>query len=199
MVATGGTGLPSSPGDVTRLLHEWAGGDARAFDRLFPLVYGELRARARTAMSHERDRLTLQPTALVHEAYLKLVGQRGITWKDRAHFYAVASRAMREVLVESARRRNARKRGGALAIVVLGSGAPEPAAPDRGLDLLALDVALERLARLDERQARLAELRLFGGLTVDESAEILGCSPSTVKRDWQHAEAWLRSQVGPPP
>lgn len=180
--------------DVTGLLRAWSAGDRSAFDQLFPLVYRDLRARAATAMRQERSNHTLEPTALVHEAYLKLAGQaKGLTWQNRAHFFGVAARAMREVLVDHARRHAAKKRAGGAAKLSL-EDVTVAAAP-RSLDLLALDIALERLAAFEERQARLVELRLFAGLTIDESAEVLGISPATVSREWRHAEAWIQREL----
>jgi RNA polymerase sigma-70 factor, ECF subfamily len=184
---------PSSPGDVTRLLRAWSAGDKEALAGLLPLVYAELRQRARTFMRRERAGHTLQPTALVHEAYMKLVDQKNISWKDRAHFFGVAARAMREVLVDHARRHAAEKRGAAQTRVTLTDASA--VTPPRDFDLLALDLALERLAALDERQARLVEMRVFTGLTIEESAEVLGVSHATVSREWRHAEAWLHREM----
>ena len=144
-------------------------------------------------MRRERPGHTLQPTALVHEAYLKLFGRKNIHWQNRAHFYAVAARAMRQILVDHARARAARKRGGLETRITLTDAAASVSSPP--IDVLALDTALDRLASLDERQARLVELRVFSGLTIDESAEILGCSHATVSREWQHAQAWLRREM----
>jgi RNA polymerase sigma factor (TIGR02999 family) len=183
---------PVSPRDITGLLRAWSSGDACARDELFPLVYGELRRRAASLMRRERASHTLQPTALVHEAYLKLVGQT-LPWKDRAHFYGVAARAMREVLVDHARRRGAGKRGSEHARLSI-DVADVPVVP-RTVDLLALDEALKELATLDERQARLVELRLFAGLSVLECAEVLECSRSTASRDARHGEVWLRRRM----
>jgi RNA polymerase sigma factor (TIGR02999 family) len=181
-------------GEVTRLLREWSGGDRSALDRLLPLVYDELRRRAGAYLRQERPEHTLQPTAVVHEAYLKLVGGRSIDWKDRAHFFGVAARAMRQVLVDHARTRNTAKRGeGQVRVELDAAGAV--AAPARSLDLLDLDRALSRLAALDERQSRLVELRLFAGLTIEESAEVLRVSHATVSREWKHAEAWLLREM----
>jgi RNA polymerase sigma factor (TIGR02999 family) len=180
-------------GDVTRLLLAWSGGDAGALERLLPLVYEELRHRAEAQMRRERPEHTLQPTALVHEAYLKLVDQQGVRWNDRTHFFAVAARAMRQVLVDHARRRRTAKHGGGEVRLSLEDAAL--ATPAKSLDLLALDDALVRLAALDDRQSRLVELRVFGGLTIEESARVLGCSHATVSRDWKHAEAWLHREM----
>jgi RNA polymerase sigma factor (TIGR02999 family) len=183
----------SAPGEVTRLLLAWSGGDDDALSRLLPLVYEELRRRAETHMRGERAPHTLQPTELVHEAYLKLVAGAGVAWTDRAHFFAVASRAMRQVLVDHARRRGAARRRGTQ--VSLPPDDAALATPPPSLDLLALDVALDRLARLDARQSRLVEMRVFAGLTIEEAAEVLGCSHATVSRDWKHAEAWLHREM----
>jgi RNA polymerase sigma factor (TIGR02999 family) len=184
------------PGDVTRLLLAWSGGDREALEKLLPLVYSELRRRAESQMRRERSEHTLQPTALVHEAYLKLVDQQGVAWKDRTHFFAVASRAMRQILVDHARRRRTEKHGGRE--VRLSVEDVELATEPRSLDLLALDLALDRLAALDERQSRLVELRVFAGLTIEEAADVLGCSHATVSRDWKHAEAWLHREMAGP-
>ena len=179
------------PGEVTALLRAWSEGDPGASNKLLPLVYRELRRLAAAQMRRERSDHTLQPTALVHEAYLKLVHQH-LAWKDRGHFFGVAARAMREVLVDYARRKGAKKRAGAVAVPI---GTAEPAVAPRSFDLLALDQALHRLAGLDERQARLVELRVFAGLTTDETAKVMDCSAATVSRDFRHAEAWLRREI----
>ncbi len=187
------TGPDPSPGEVTGLLLAWSAGDREALEKLIPLVYGDLRKRAEGYLRKERTGHTLQPTALVNEAYLKLVDQASVKWQNRAHFFAVASRAMREVLVDYARRHRAGKRGSGETRIALeeGSAVTLP----RNLDLLALDVALNRLAALDERQSKLVELRVFGGLTIDETAEALQISPATVSREWKHAEAWLHREM----
>jgi len=178
-----------STGDVTALLQAWRSGDDSALDRLTPLVYDDLRRIARRHLAGERRGVTLQPTALVHEAYLRLARQDRAAWQDRAHFLAVAALTIRRLLVERARSRAALKRGGG-AVAVTWSETDEPAAAPR-LDLVALDEALERLAELSPRQGRVVELRFFGGLTVDETARVLDISPATVKLDWQMARAWL--------
>jgi RNA polymerase sigma factor (TIGR02999 family) len=183
-----------SPGDVTALLVAWSAGDREALARLIPIVYGDLRARAEGLLRHERSGHTLQPTALVNEAYLKLVDQKRVRWQNRAHFLAVAARAMRQVLVDYARRRRAGKRGAGETLVAIDEA--KAATPPRNLDLLALDLALDRLASLDERQSKLVEMRVFAGLTIDEAAEALGISPATVSREWKHAEAWLHREIG---
>jgi RNA polymerase sigma factor (TIGR02999 family) len=178
---------------VTRLLLAWSDGDPAARDALLPLVYPELRRVARQRLRHERPGHTLQPTALVHEAYMKLVGLRRMRWQDRAHFFAVASRLMRRILVDHARRRAAAKRGGGRSALTLRGG--EGGSPETELDLLALDEALARLAVLDPRQERLTDLRFFAGLDVEETAEVLGVSPATVKREWRTAKAWLYREL----
>ncbi len=187
------TGPGQPPGEVTALLLAWRTGDREALEKLIPLVYGDLRERAERYLKRERAGHTLQPTALVHEAYLKLVDQTRVAWRNRAHFLGVAARAMREVLVDYARRHRSGKRGAGQTLVALEDGSA--AASPRSVDLLALDVALERLASHDERQSRLVELRVFGGLTIDETAEALGISPATVSLDWKHAQAWLHREL----
>jgi RNA polymerase sigma factor (TIGR02999 family) len=182
------------PGEVTRLLLEWKGGDAAALERLLPLVYAELRRIAARHLRHERPGHTLQPTALVHEAYLRLVSAPELEWRDRAHFFGVAARLMRQILVDHARARQRAKRGGEVRKVSLDE-APE-ARVTADVDLLALDEALERLAELDPQQSRVVELRYFGGLTIEETAEVVGVSPATVKREWTLAKAWLRRELG---
>lgn len=186
---------PTPPGDVTGLLLAWNGGDREALERLVPLVYEELRKRAQRALAKERRGHTLQPTALVHEAYMRLVDQNRVPWQNRFHFYAVSARAMRQVLVDHARRRLADKRDGGKTFVPLSRAGAEAATPPPSLDVLALDRALERLATLDPRQAKLVELRVYGGLTIDEAAEALGISAATVSREWRHAEAWLHREM----
>jgi RNA polymerase sigma-70 factor, ECF subfamily len=179
--------------DVTGLLVAWRGGDADALDRLFPLVYQELRRVAHRYMRDERRDCPLQTTALVHEAYLRLIDVTRVDWQSRTHFLAVSANMMRRILVEAARRRKADKRGGDASHVALDEGLIPP--PDRSADLLALDDALEELATLSARKARVVELRYFGGLTVEETAEVLGISPETVGRDWKVARLWLRNEL----
>lgn len=169
-----------------------AEGDENALERLLPVVYQELRQLAAGYLRDERGGHTLQPTALAHEAYLRLVGQR-IAWQGRGHFLGVAARAMRSVLVDHARRRSAQKRGGGQAPVTLDTGMI--AANSRPVAFDDLDRALDDLARLSERQARVVELRYFGGLSIEETAEVLGVSPITVKRDWATARAWLYREL----
>ena len=175
------------------LLSRWQNGDASALDRLMPLVYEELRRAAASQLRHERGNHTLQPTALVHETFFRLFGQDSSHWNDRAHFFALASQMMRRILVDHARAKHAQKRGGELTIVSLDEVADESAA--RELELVALDDALRALAEFDERQARIVEIRFFGGLTIEETAEAIGLSPATVKREWTLAKAWLRREI----
>ena len=181
---------PSS--DVTRLLLDLTNGRREATDGLLPLVYAELRDLAARLLRNERPDHTLQPTALVHEAYLRLVDQRVGTWENRAHFLGVAAQAMRRILVDHARRRNAAKRGGPKVTL------DEAVAPGTGasVDLLEIDAAVQRLATLDQRQGRVVELRFFGGLSVEETATVLGVGTATVKRDWAIARAWLHRELG---
>ncbi len=185
-------------GALTRLLAAWNGGDQEALRRLLPLVYDELRQVARKTLARERPGATLQPTALVHEAFFKLTESAGMTFTDRAHFFAVAARAMRQVLVDRARRRGAAKRQGGPGHDLV---AAEAVALPRSVDVLALDRALERLGRLDPEEARLVELRFFGGLTVEEAAAVVGRSVATLNREWKHAQAWLQRELegGPGP
>jgi len=178
-----------TPQNVTQLLLQWNNGDPAALDALIPLVYGELRRLARYYLQQEKQGHTLSSTALVHEAYLRLVNQREVTWQNRAHFFGVASQMMRRILVDHARKRASVKRGGESLTLALDEAV---AAPQRKeLDLMALDDALVGLAKLDERQSRLVELRFFGGLSIEETSEVLGVSTPTVKRDWASARAWL--------
>ena len=190
------TGDPRS--GITELLAAWAAGDPRAADRLLPAVYDELRRQAARAMGRESDGNTLQPTALVHEAYLRLVDQRA-PWHNRAQFFGVAAQAMRRVLVDHARARHAAKRGGGAPRITLDDAAAEQpgASDDSAADVLALHDALTRLAAMDPDQARLVELRYFAGLTIEETAAALGSSPATVKREWAVARAWLHRELSP--
>jgi RNA polymerase sigma factor (TIGR02999 family) len=180
----------ADPSEITALLAAHREGDPAALDRLFPLVYGDLRKRAHRQLTRGRPGDTLSTTAVVHEAYLKLTDSSHQTYQDRVHFFAVASQAMRQILVDYARRNAAAKRGGPAAQLVE-LDADALASPDRGDDLLALDEALIQLESVDRRLARTVELRFFGGLSVEETAEALGVSPRTVKRDWRTARAFL--------
>jgi RNA polymerase sigma-70 factor, ECF subfamily len=188
----------SSPSShlVTQLLHELQDGNAAAADRLAALVYDELRRMAARYMRAERTDITLQPTDLVHEAYLRLVDQRDVHWRNRAHFFGVAAQAMRRILVDHARQHRAAKRCGGQRVTL---DADVAITEGRSLDLLALDDALARLATLDARQSQVVELRFFGGLDIAHTAEALGVSPATVKRDWLLAKAWLHRELADPP
>ena len=183
--------MTDRPHSVTRLLEEARAGDANALNRLLPLVYDQLRAVAARALHAERPGHTLQPTALVHEVYMRLVGQHA-PWRDRAHFFAIAAQAMHRILVDYARAHRASKRGGSAAHVPLDETNDGPAESVVELDdVLQIDEALAALAALDPLEARIVELRYFGGLTIEESAEALSVSPATVKREWRTARAWL--------
>jgi RNA polymerase sigma-70 factor, ECF subfamily len=183
------------PGDVTELLNLYRGGKREALDDLVPIVYGELRAIAARYLRSERDGHTLQPTALVHEAYVRLIDQRDVEWQCRAQFFGVAAQLMRRLLVDHARGRTRRKRGGGVLVVPLEDHDVAAPAPDDGLDLVALDDALGRLEALSPQQARVVELRYFGGMSIEETAEVLGVSTMTVKRAWAMARAWLRREL----
>lgn len=176
-------------GDVTQLLSQWRGGDRSALDRLMPLVYSELRLIAARLARRHQPNATLQSTALVHEAYLRLVDQNRTDWQSRAHFFGVAATIIRNILVDHARSRAALKRGGPMPPLALDEALAIPA--KRHIELVALDDALTSLAQIDPQQARIVELRFFGGLSIEESAEVIGISPSTVKRDWILAKTWI--------
>jgi len=182
---------PAAP--VTTLLRAWSDGDETALERLLPLVEAELRRLARRRMAGERRGHTLQPTALVNEAFLRLVDARSVPWQDRAHFFGISARLMRRVLVDHARSRGYQKRGGGIQRVTLTDGLA--LAAERTLDLVALDRALEELGAIDARKARVIELRFFGGLSVEETAEALHVSTDTIKRDWRLAKLWLLRQL----
>jgi len=200
--------MPGSPSSsapdsssITQLLHRWSGGDKEALNQLVPKVYDELRRLAQAQMRHERPAHTLQGTALVHEAFLRLAEQRHVHWESRGQFYAWAAQLMRRILVDHARARTAGKRGHgqpALSLELLQDEAAEPASSDALLEILQLDQALQRMQRLDERQSRVVELRFFAGLSVDETADALDLSPATVKREWATARAWLLQAMGLP-
>ncbi|HEX8253567.1 MAG TPA: sigma-70 family RNA polymerase sigma factor [Thermoanaerobaculia bacterium] len=176
--------------EVTQLLREWSEGREEARDALLGLVYDPLCAIAERYLHGERPGHTLEPTALVHELYLRLVDQRNVDWSDRAHFFAVAAKVMRRILVDHARRRKSDKRGGAIVPVTI--GAALDVAVQESFDVVALDVALENLEAIYPQQARIVELRFYGGLTIDETAEALGISAATISREWTMARAWLR-------
>ena len=183
--------------EVTGLLRQWSEGDKGVLDRLLPAVYDELHRMAARYLRRERVDHTLQPTALINEAYMRLVDQNSVTWENRAHFFGIAAQVMRRILVDHARRHQADKRGGS-AIKVPIDEAPELAARQRQedeLDLVALDTALTRLASLDPEQSKLVELRYFAGLTIEETAKVMSISPATAKRKWTIARAWLRREI----
>jgi RNA polymerase sigma factor (TIGR02999 family) len=180
---------PGSESDVTRLLADWGHGDERALEELMPLVYGELRRLAGSYLRRERLDHTLQSTALVHEAFIRMVQQRDVEWKNRAHFYGIAAQMIRRILVDHARTRQAEKRGSGAMKLELDDAIASPEQKDP--DVLELDTALEKLAKRDERQSRIVELRFFAGLSVEETAEVMQLSAATVKREWSFARAWL--------
>jgi RNA polymerase sigma factor (TIGR02999 family) len=178
---------------VTELLARWRSGDQNALDALMPLVYSELRQLAQHYLRRERGDHTLQSTALVHEAYMRLAGQSAPQWQNRAHFFGIAAHLMRQILVEHARSRGAVKRGGGATRMTLDEslGMSIAVAQQNEIDVIVLDKALQDLTELDEQQARIVELRFFGGLTIEDTSEVLGISPATVKREWVTARAWL--------
>jgi len=187
-----------SPGQATQLLIDWSGGDTAALEKLTPLIYDELHRLAHRFLRRERGGHTLQTTALVNEAYLRLVNQRNLRWQNRAHFFAIAAHVMRRILIDYARRRRYAKRGGGAPHVSLDEVAV--LSEERAADLIALDEALDSLASIDPQQSRVVELRFFGGLTVKETAEVLKLSHDMVKREWSTAKAWLYREMssGPP-
>lgn len=186
---------PSPPSEVTALLLRLADGDAAALESLLPLVYDELRRLAASRLRRERPDHTLTPTSLVHEAYLRLTGGQPVDWQGRAHFFGVAARVMRRILVEHARHRTRQKRSRQNEVSLDPELQPIEEAPSE--EILAVDEALERLATLDARQARIVELRYFVGLSIEETADAVGISPATVKRDWSIARAWLQRELAP--
>jgi RNA polymerase sigma-70 factor, ECF subfamily len=181
------------PPNITQLLQDWSGGDHEAVDLLLPLIYDELRRAARRHMRREGAGHTLQTTALVNEAYLRLVDRKNVRWENRAHFFALAAQVMRHILVDHARRRRYQKRGGEARRVSLEEAAAVSREP--GAEMIALDDALKLLAELDPRRSRVVELRFFGGLDLKETAAVLGVSPATALRDWNLAKAWLYRQL----
>jgi RNA polymerase sigma factor (TIGR02999 family) len=184
---------PGSSNQVTELLVRWRGGDRAALDALIPLVYDELRRVAQAYLQRERPDHTLQSTALVHEAYARLIGQDLPEWQNRAHFFGVAAHVMRQILVDHARGRRAGKRGGSACRVTLDEMAFQPKPVD--VDVIALDDALKDLAKLDPQQSRVVELRFFAGLSIEDTSEVLGISLSTVNRDWNTARVWLYREL----
>lgn len=181
--------FPNTSNQVTALLIRWGQGDSAACEKLFPLVYDELRRVARRCLAGERPDHTLQSTALVHEAYIRLIGDSSLHLDHRVHFFAIAARLMRQILVDHARMRSATKRGGKCLTVTLNEGIAAP--EQRELDVIALDSALQELSRIDPQQAQIVEMRFFADLSIEETAQALGISPATVKRDWAMARAWL--------
>jgi RNA polymerase sigma factor (TIGR02999 family) len=181
-----------SPQEMTQLLAAWSEGDPSALDKLAPLVYAELHHLARRYMRRERPDHTLQTTALVNEAYVRLIDQRDVRWQNRAHFFAIAAQMMRRILIDHARKRASAKGGGG------GKLSLEEAAmlsDERAAELVALDEALERLAEIDERKSKIVEMRFFGGLSVEEIANVIGVSPDTITREWRRAKAWLHREI----
>jgi RNA polymerase sigma factor (TIGR02999 family) len=186
--------LPEAAPDVTQLLVNWSRGDQAALEQLMPLVYGELRRLAAAYLRRERSNHTLQSTALVHEAFMRMVSQQEVQWKNRAHFYGIAAQMIRRILVDYARSQRAEKRGaGAVKLELDEAMAVVQSAPE--INLLGLNDALERLAQLDERQSRVVELRFFAGLSIEETAEVMHLSPASIKREWQTARAWLYREM----
>lgn len=185
--------MTPAPPEVSQLLHAWSKGDQTARDQLLPLVYGELRQMARRYMERQQPGHTLQTTALIHEAYLRLVDQKNVQWQNRAHFFGVAAKAMRSILVDYARTKHAAKRGGELQQVSLEEAAT--ISTERTAEVVALDDALQNLAAFDLRKSQVVEMRYFGGLTVEETAEVLHVSPETVARDWRLARTWLLREL----
>ena len=183
----------TSPEDVTKLLVDWGNGDGAALEKLMPLVYDELRRLAARYLQKERPDHTIQATALVHEAYMRLVDQREVRWQNRSHFFAIAAQMMRRVLVNYAVAQQAEKRGGKKIKISLADLADLP--DEKNLEIVALNAALDKLAAMDERKSRLVELRFFGGLTMEETAEVMGVSLATAKRDWTMARAWLYREI----
>jgi len=185
--------MTPSSNEVTQLLVEWSNGNQAALDKLTPLVYDELHRLAHQHMRRERHDHTLQTSALVNEAYLRLINQRDVRWQNRAHFFSIASRLMRRILVDHARSHNYAKRGGGAIEVSLDEAAL--ISQERAAELVALDEALTSLAAIDERKCQVVEMRFFGGMSVEETAEMLNVSPITVKRDWSTAKAWLYREI----
>lgn len=181
---------------VTQMLRQVQAGNRDALDELFPIIYKELRRLASSQLAGERANHTLQPTALVHEAYMRLIDQHSVNWQNRAHFFSIAAETMRRILVNHAVQRNAQKRGSGVACIELDEAISyHDQAADRELDLVLLDDALKQLEEFDPTQAKIVELRFFGGLTVEETAEVMKISESTVKREWRMAKSWLKTKL----
>ncbi|MEO6724013.1 MAG: sigma-70 family RNA polymerase sigma factor [Blastocatellia bacterium] len=185
--------MASAPQDVTQFLVAWNAGDQSALDQLLPVVYDELRRLARSYLRRERPDHTLQATALVHEAYFRLIDQRQVTWQNRAHFFGIAVQMMRRILVNHAVAKKTDKRGGEATLLALDDAVSFAA--ERQVDLIALDDALKTLEQLDPQQSRVVELRFFGGRSIEETAEVLSVSPATFKREWATAKLWLQRQI----
>jgi RNA polymerase sigma-70 factor (ECF subfamily) len=185
--------MTSSPQNITQLLVEWGNGDKEALDKLLPIVYEELRRQAERFLRRERPNHTLQPTALIHEAYLKLINQEHMRWQNRAQFFGIAAQLMRRILVDHARGKQAAKRGGE--DVKLQLDEAMIGGRQKDVNLVTLDEALNRLGQLDEQQGKIVELRYFSGLSIDETSAAVSISPATVKRDWTIAKAWLRREI----
>jgi RNA polymerase sigma-70 factor, ECF subfamily len=192
-IPPGVTTMTPAPPEVTQLLVAWGEGDRSALDKLMPLVYDQLHRLAHRYMAQERPEHTLQTSALVNEVYVGLIDQRNVHWQNRAHFFGIAATLMRRILVGYARRRKRVKRGGGAFQICLDEAGF--LSPERAADMVALDEALENLASVDQRKSQIVELRFFGGLSIDETAEVLKVSPGTVMRDWTLAKAWLRREV----
>lgn len=186
--------MESSAGEVTRLLQDWSVGNREALDKLLPLVYNELRRLAHSYLTHERPDHTLQTTALVHEAYMKLIDQRSVNWENRAQFFAISAQAMRRILLDNARRHSAAKRGSGGQKISLDEVATL-SSDSANESLIALDMALRQLEIIDSVQSKIVELRYFGGLTIEETAEVLKISPSSIQREWTIARAWLYKAI----
>ena len=185
--------MAAVPQEITRLLLEWSNGDDAALDQLIPMVYPELRRIARRYMGRENSQHTLQTSALINEAYLRLIDQQAVEWQDRAHFFAVAAQVMRHILIDHARRHRYAKRGGGAQHIALDDTAI--IIQERAAEFIALDSALNGLNEIDPRKSRIVELRFFGGLTVEETAEVMKLSPITIKREWRAARAWLLREI----
>lgn len=181
--------------DITEILQDWSDGRREALDELMPLVYNELHRQAARYLRRERQDHTLQTTALINEAYLKLIDQKAVRWQNRAHFFAIAAQAMRRILVDHARSKNREKRGGEFERVDIEDAAMVASGEGAGVDLLALDEALTKLAKMDEKKARIVEFRYFSGLSVKETAEVMSVSTDTVERHWTMAKAWLLREL----
>jgi RNA polymerase sigma factor (TIGR02999 family) len=185
---------PASPQDITQMLHEWSSGNPEALQQLLPLVYDELHRQAARYLRRERSDHTLQTTALIHEAYLKLVDQKNVQWQNRAHFFAISAQAMRRILVDYSRTKHREKRGGTDVKLSLDEAALVTG-QEQSVDLIALDEALTRLAKMDQQKARIVELRYFSGLSVLETAQVMGVAAKTVERNWTMAKTWLYREL----